>query len=62
MTCLEGFSLKNFYFWCKVIPLYILFFYFLFHYWLLRDVKYSSLCYTVGPCWSSILYKAVCIC
>ena len=25
-------------------------------------IKYSSLCYTVGPCCLSILYKIVCIC
>ena len=23
---------------------------------LLQDIEYSSLCYTVGPCWLSILY------
>ena len=28
----------------------------LFHYRLLQDTEYSSLCYTVGPCWLSILY------
>ena len=28
----------------------------LFHYRLLQDIEYSSLCYTVGPCWLSILY------
>ena len=29
---------------------------------LLEDIDYSSLCYTVGPCWLSILYLVVCIC
>ena len=33
-----------------------------FHYRLLQDIEYSSLCYTIGPCCSSILYTAVCIC
>ena len=33
----------------------------LFHYKLLQDNEYSSLCYTVGPC-LSILYTVVCIC
>ena len=28
----------------------------LFHYGLLQDIEYSSLCYTVGPCCLSILY------
>ena len=37
-------------------------FWILFHYWLLRDIEYSSLCYTVGPCCLSILYIVVCIC
>ena len=25
-------------------------------YSLLQDIEYNSLCYTVGPCWLSILY------
>ena len=29
---------------------------------LLQNVEYSSLCYTVGPCWLSILNIVVCIC
>ena len=33
-----------------------------FHYKLLQDIEYSSLCYTVGPCFLSILYTVVCIC
>ena len=31
----------------------------LFHYGLSQDVEYSSLCYTLGPCCLSILYKLV---
>ena len=34
----------------------------LFHYGLSQDIEYSSLCYTVGPCCLSLLYKVVCIC
>ena len=34
----------------------------LFHYRLLQDIEYSSLCYTVGPCCLSILCIGVCIC
>ena len=29
---------------------------------LLQDIEQSSLCYTVGPCWLSILNTAVCTC
>ena len=36
--------------------------YILFHYRLLQDIEYSSLCYTVGPYWLFILYIVVCIC
>ena len=39
---------------------WIISFFFLFHYGLLQDIKYSSSCYTVGPC-LSILYITVCI-
>ena len=38
------------------------FFQTLFHYRLLQDIEYNSLCYTVGPCWLYILYTVVCIC
>ena len=31
----------------------------LFHYGLLKYIEYSSLCYTEGPCWQSILYIVV---
>ena len=34
----------------KVIQLSI-YTYTLFHYGLLQDIKYSSLCYTIGPCY-----------
>ena len=33
----------------------------LFPYRLLQNIECSSLCYTVGPCWFSILYIVVCI-
>ena len=33
-----------------------LFFQVLFPYRLLQNIEYSSLCYTIGPCWLSILY------
>ena len=33
----------------------------LFHYWLLQDTVYSSLCYTIGPCCLSSLYIVICI-
>ena len=32
-----------------------------FHYMLLQDIKYSSLCYTVGSPCLSVLYIVVCI-
>ena len=32
----------------------------LFHYDLLQNIEYSSLCYTVGPCSLSILYHSIC--
>ena len=41
---------------CIYIYIYILF-QILFFYRLLRNVKYSSLCCAVGPCWLSILYR-----
>ena len=45
----------------KVIHLHthIFFFQILFPYRLLENIKNSSLCYTVGPCWLSILYLVV---
>ena len=42
------------YIMCVYICIYILF-KILSHYRLLQDVKYSSSCYTVGPCWLSVL-------
>ena len=43
------------------IYIYQFFFQILSHYRLLQDIEYSSLCYTVGSCWLSILYIVVCI-
>ena len=34
----------------------------LFPFRLLHNIEWSSLCYTVGPCWLSILNIAVCRC
>ena len=42
------------------VYIYILFLV-LFHYRLLQDIEYSSLCYTVGPCCLSILYIYYCV-
>ena len=41
---------------CVCVCMYILF-QILFHYSLLQDIEYTSLCFTVGP-----LYTVVCIC
>ena len=47
----------------KVIQLYIyILFHILFHYGLSQDIKYSSLCYIIGPCCLSILHVIVFIC
>ena len=43
---------------CVDVYIYILF-YILFHYGLSHDSEYSSLYYTVGPCYPSILYVVV---
>ena len=41
----------------KVIQLYIkTYFFFKFYFMLLQNIEYSSLYYTVGNCWLSILY------
>ena len=40
------------------IYIYILF-QILFSYRLLQNIEYSSLCYTVGPCWLSVLHIVV---
>ena len=34
----------------------------LFPFRLLQNIEQSSLCYTVGPCWLSVLNIVVCIC
>ena len=45
---------------CDSLYIYIyILFQILFHYRLLQDSEYSSLCYTVGPCCLSILYTVV---
>ena len=59
------------YFWCcisfkctakySVFQIHILF-QILFHYRLLQGIEYSSLCYTVGPCWLSVLCIVGCVC
>ena len=36
--------------------------YILFPYGLLQNIEHCCLCYTVGPCWLSILYIVVSIC
>ena len=47
----------------SVIHIYIsILFHIPFCYGLLHDTEYSSLCYTVGPCYLFILYIIVCIC
>ena len=51
----------------KVIQFYTYIFMYIpfqivFPYRLLQHIEYSSLCYTVGPCWSSIVYTLVSIC
>ena len=43
------------------IRIYVLFC-IIFHYRLLQDTEYSSLCYTVGPCWLSIVYIVLYTC
>ena len=44
------------------IHIYIFFIhiYFIFPYSLLQNIEYSSLCYTVGHCWLSIVYIVMC--
>ena len=34
----------------------------LFPFRLLQNIRQNSLCYTVGPCWLSILSIVVCVC
>ena len=34
----------------------------IFPFGLLQSIEQNSLCYTVGPCWLSILNKALCTC
>ena len=48
------------------IYIYIYIFFFSFHilvsYRALQDIEYTTLYYTVAPCWLSVLYIVVCIC
>ena len=49
-------------YFCKMIYIYIyILFHILFHYSLSQDVEYSSLCYTIGCCYLSIMYIIACI-
>ena len=49
--------------WFNYIYMYVyIFFQILFHYKLLQDIQYSSLCYTVGPCCLPVFYIVVCTC
>ena len=48
--------------WFSYTYIYIYFFQILFPYRLLQNIEYSSVCYTIGPCWLSILFIAVCTC
>ena len=43
------------------IDIYVFPFQILFHYGLLQNIEYSSLRYTVSPCWLSVLCIVVCI-
>ena len=42
--------------------IYMYFFQIIFHYRLLQDIEYCSLCCTVNLCHLSILYAIVCLC
>ena len=46
---------------CVCVYMYIYTFHVLAHYGLLKDTEKSSLCYTLWPCCSSILYGDICI-
>ena len=53
--------------WFSYIYIFIklniyLFFFRFFSHRLLQNTEFSSLCYTLGPYWFSILYMVVCIC
>ena len=49
---------KWFHYTCTYI---FIIFQILFPYSLLQNIEYSSLCYTVGPCWLFTLYIVVCV-
>ena len=58
-------KLCSFEVYSKVIQLYIhvsILFQILFPFRLLQNIEQSSLCYTVGPCWLSVLNITVCTC
>ena len=59
-TQVSGIAGRFFTSWATREYIYILF-YILFHYGLLQDIEYGSLCYIVGLCCLSILYVIVCI-
>ena len=46
----------------SVIYIHIYIWQTIFHTGLSQTIEYSSLCYTGGPCCSSILYVVVCTC
>ena len=54
----QWFSFTYIYIYIYKIYIYIIYIYIqiLFPYKLLQNIEHSSLCYTVGPCWLSILY------
>ena len=55
LQCCVSFWCTAKWFSCIYMYIYILF-HILFHYGLSQDIEYSSLCYTVGHCFLSILY------
>ena len=62
LQCCVSFRCSFKWFSCTYMYKYIYSsFYILFHYRLLQNIEYRSLCYTVSPCWLSILYIVVCI-
>jgi len=46
--------------WFSFITIYLFFFRFFFHYRVLQDIEYSSLCYILIPCCLSVLYMLMC--
>ena len=63
LLCCISFRCRAKWFSCMyIIYIIYIFFFSLFSYRLLQSIEYSSLHYTVGLCWLSILYTVVCIC